>query len=487
MGSIAVVIPCFNLGRFIDEAVQSVLRQTREAAEVVVVDDGSTDLFTRERLAVMDHPRTRIARTDQRGVSAARNEGIRLTSAEYVVTLDGDDRLTPLYLARTAERLDGDPALDFVSTGIRAFGDATYVWTPPAPSLEAILVRGAPHPASMFRRRVWSAAGGFDESRELQGCEDFAFWLSAMARGCRGDVINEPLLEYRVRVDSLHQGLVSSGRQAGAMGAVFRKHQEAIEDLDPRLLVEKDRFIEEQRAHQLALVRRKAELAAELEALERSISLTVKALTRLGSWGEIDGVARFTEDSPPREGVPIDSAFVEAFLRDHLEDVTGRVLLVGDDLPEFVALLGRCSGQGSAVPSCRRVSPEQLSRLPDASADCIVTTRLIRCAELPRDAIAELTRVLTPGGVLLCTMPAVRLCEDGPSDREDLWRFTEAAVRRLFAEILPPTAFNVTVHGNVFVCAALLAGVPMDRLTPGERDRVDPMFPLIYCVRAVKP
>ena len=60
MADIAVVIPCFNSGRFLEDALGSVLRQSRRAAEVVVVDDGSTDIYTRQLLTSLEYPETRM-------------------------------------------------------------------------------------------------------------------------------------------------------------------------------------------------------------------------------------------------------------------------------------------------------------------------------------------------------------------------------------------------------------------------------------------
>jgi len=241
MADIAVVIPCFNSGRFLEDALGSVLRQSRRAAEVVVVDDGSTNIYTRQLLTSLEYPETRIVRTSNRGLSAARNHGIRLTTADYLVTLDADDRLHPEYLAKTAARLDANPALGFVSTAIRAFGEASWVWTPPACTVVNGLVRGAAHPASMVRRQVWQAVGGFDESPAfLKGGGDLDFWLSAMELGVHGEVIVEPLLEYRVRATSMRQDSLASGGQLRLTEAPFRKHRASIAAIGPHLLVEKD-------------------------------------------------------------------------------------------------------------------------------------------------------------------------------------------------------------------------------------------------------
>lgn len=488
MSRIAVVIPCFNLGRFVEEALASVLRQTLPAAEVVIVDDGSTDVYTRERLDALNRAGTRVVSTPNRGVGAARNHGIRLTSAEYLVVLDADDRLLPEYLARTAARLDAEPDLGFVTTAIQAFGDAGYTWTPPAPAIANALVRGSAHPASLFRRQVWSAIGGFDESSQLQGCEDLDFWLCAMERGVRGGVIDEPLLEYRVRADSLHQRLVASGGQRHVMDGIFRKHRDTIEAIGPDLLIEKDRFLEEQRTHHASLLQRRTTLAEELHRVDADVARAREALARRGSWGEIDGVSPFHPLGSGEAGRAIDRFYARSFLRRHTADRRGEVLVVqdghvGEDLADHPGG-SLAPAVGTAPGGVRLVD---LPGLNEASADCIVAGDALASVWDVACTLAELARVLRPGGVLLCVLPAARALTGSPGDTREYWRFTEAAARYLLAQVFPPEAFTVEGYGNVMVCAAALAGRGLDGLTPEQRDTVDPMFPLLYGVRAVKP
>src|SRR5213078_1883090 len=86
-GSITAVITCHNLGRTLLEALASVERQTRPAAEIVVVDDGSSDLYTRQVVAQVKREGTRVLQAGGRGASAARNLGAQLTTAPYLVCL----------------------------------------------------------------------------------------------------------------------------------------------------------------------------------------------------------------------------------------------------------------------------------------------------------------------------------------------------------------------------------------------------------------
>jgi glycosyltransferase involved in cell wall biosynthesis len=98
MPKISVIIPCFNQGPYLDEAVDSVLAQTFQDFEILVVDDGSTDAETIKILRDFARPKTRIIRTENQGLSAARNNGIREAMGEYILPLDADDKIGPGYL-----------------------------------------------------------------------------------------------------------------------------------------------------------------------------------------------------------------------------------------------------------------------------------------------------------------------------------------------------------------------------------------------------
>jgi len=88
---VSVIIPCFNHGKFIDDAVNSVLNQTCQDFEIIIINDGSTDDFTVSKLMYFDKPKTRVIHTANRGLAAARNEGIKASSGRYLQFLDADD------------------------------------------------------------------------------------------------------------------------------------------------------------------------------------------------------------------------------------------------------------------------------------------------------------------------------------------------------------------------------------------------------------
>ena len=106
---ISVLLPCFNHGAFVDEALESVFAQTFQDFEVIVVDDGSTDPATVEKLSSLTDPRARVLRTANQGLPAARNHAARHASGAVFCALDADDRLAPTWFEKALRVLDEQP------------------------------------------------------------------------------------------------------------------------------------------------------------------------------------------------------------------------------------------------------------------------------------------------------------------------------------------------------------------------------------------
>src|SRR6185436_2755865 len=120
---ISVLMPCYNHGEYIDEALASVAAQTCQDFEIVVVDDGSTEPATVAKLARLEAPRMRVLRTANQGLPAARNHAARHAAGEVFCALDADDRLAPAWFERALAVLDARPDVAFVSHWLETFGD----------------------------------------------------------------------------------------------------------------------------------------------------------------------------------------------------------------------------------------------------------------------------------------------------------------------------------------------------------------------------
>ncbi len=196
---VSVIIPTYNRGWILEEAVDSVLAQTYTDFELIVVDDGSTD----DTRALLQPYGQRIAyvHQDNQGVSAARNTGLRLARGELIALLDSDDLWKPAKLARQVAFFDAHPDAQICQTEEvwirrgRRVNPKNRHRKPSGwifePSLALCLVSPS---AVMLRRGLMDAMGGFDVS--LPACEDYDLWLRISLR-CPIHLIEDALVVKR--------------------------------------------------------------------------------------------------------------------------------------------------------------------------------------------------------------------------------------------------------------------------------------------------
>jgi glycosyltransferase involved in cell wall biosynthesis len=205
MPSISVIIPCYDHGRFLHEAIESVRAQSVPAAEVIVVDDGSTD-DTRE--AALSYESVRYIHQERRGPAAARNRGIRASTGEYLVFLDADDRLLPNHFAACLRTFQADAELRLVWGDFRWFGEDgtwhTHQCAPKPDHYGAMLRFGimGPPASLMVKRTIFPKLGGF--RTDYRACEDLEMWLR-IARLYPVRCHHEVIAEYRRHPAQIHQ------------------------------------------------------------------------------------------------------------------------------------------------------------------------------------------------------------------------------------------------------------------------------------------
>lgn len=221
---ISVLMPCFNHGAFIQEALQSVLDQTFADTEIIVVDDGSTDPATIRTLRDLQTPRTTLLRTEHQGLPAARNFAARHATGVFFCALDADDRLAPTWFERAVATLDAQPDLAFVSHWLETFGDEAWTWTPASCELSALLARNTVNGAAVVRREVFETVGGYDESMR-EGCEDWDFWLRLVEHDFRGAIIPEVLFHYRRNSRSMSRGMTAGAGYQRPLATLVAKHE----------------------------------------------------------------------------------------------------------------------------------------------------------------------------------------------------------------------------------------------------------------------
>ncbi|HEX9986049.1 MAG TPA: glycosyltransferase [Thermoanaerobaculia bacterium] len=222
---LSVVIPCHNDGDYLLEAVASV-EQHAPGAELIIVDDGSTQPRTHQVLTALREAGHRVLEQPHSGISAARNRGVAAAAGDYFLPLDADNRLLPGFAAEAVALLDGDPAAGVVYGDRREFGMRSGDVTVPELDLPRMLWSNYIDACAVVRRAVWSGVGGYDVA--FQDWEDWDFWLGAAARGWRFLRIPRPAFEYRIRPDSMHQRFLRRTDYPATLRRIYDKHRELV-------------------------------------------------------------------------------------------------------------------------------------------------------------------------------------------------------------------------------------------------------------------
>ena len=232
--AISVIIPVYQAERFVIDAIEAVLAQTRPAAELILVDDGSTD---RSR-AVIDEflsscdpqPIVRVIGQQNSGPSAARNAGLRASTQPVLAFHDADDRALPTWLEVLAGLLDAHPdTACAIGTQVTELEADTPIPSWLADERQAALIDGAPpqryaQMCPVMRRTAIELAGPYDET--LRPGEDTDLLLRFIDAGLRVEYLDDVVLRRRVHAASLTQDADAFRRaQFGVLARRIRRKQ----------------------------------------------------------------------------------------------------------------------------------------------------------------------------------------------------------------------------------------------------------------------
>lgn len=227
--NVSAIIPAYNQGGFVEEAVRSVLAQDVPPSEVIVIDDGSTD-DTATRLDAY-RGRVRVVSQENQGVSAARNRGVALSSGALVAFLDADDAWLPGKLRAQRALFESDPGMGLVHCGVeeidgrgRRLGvrlDGQEGWVADRMLFFGTGVILGGGSAAVIRRDLLRQAGGFDERLSTSADWDLH---QRVARLARVGFVPEPLVRYRRHGGNMHRNVAAMEHDMLlAFGKVFSR------------------------------------------------------------------------------------------------------------------------------------------------------------------------------------------------------------------------------------------------------------------------
>lgn len=197
---VSIIMPCYNDGKYIKEAIMSVKEQTYQNIELIIIDDGSDDEETQKILNNLADEVT-LLKTNHLKPAGARNYGIQKAKGKYILPLDSDDKIAPSYVEKAIKILEGNDNIGVVYCQADLFGEKHGRWDLPDYSFDKMLLDNVVFVTALFYKEDWQKVGGFN-TQMLAGMEDYDFWLAIMALGREIYQIPEVLFHYRIKPQS---------------------------------------------------------------------------------------------------------------------------------------------------------------------------------------------------------------------------------------------------------------------------------------------
>ena len=219
---VSVVIPCYNQGQYINEAVDSVLAQSYQNFEIVIVNDGSTDELSIEILKNYKNIKTTVLHTTNKGLPSARNYAIEMSNGKYILPLDADDKIGSTYIEKAVNLLESDNNIGIVYCKADLFGDQTGIWHLPEYRFPDILLDNVIFCSGFFRKGDWEEVGGYNHEM-IYGWEDYDFWLSIIELGRDVNRISEVLFYYHRKSGSMVE-LMKEHHHVYSYTKMFKRH-----------------------------------------------------------------------------------------------------------------------------------------------------------------------------------------------------------------------------------------------------------------------
>jgi glycosyltransferase involved in cell wall biosynthesis len=265
MPEVSIIIPCYNHGRYIDDAINSVLKQTYTDYEIIIVNDGSNDPETISKLKSLENSGYNAITTGNQGLAAARNCGIKASTGTYILPLDSDDKIGPGYLEAAIPVLKTRPEVKAV------FAEAEYFGDKEGPmelyfnrrdlhefSVDHILMSNFVYCTTLYRRADYDGTSGYNPNMKY-GWEDWDFLLSMLTDG--GIIYKLPDVHfyYRIRSNSMVRS-IDPEKKRYLSHQLYNNHIELYRNLfeDP-----------------LSLYREKIELDRQIALIKNSHSFKV--------------------------------------------------------------------------------------------------------------------------------------------------------------------------------------------------------------------
>ena len=206
---ITIVIPCFNQGHFLKDALDSISQCNADLYDVIIVNDGSTDTNTIKILNDLVDKGYHVVFQQNKGLGIARNTGIELAQTKYILPLDADNKITPQFLIKALDIFNINHTVAVVYGNAKLFGDKSGISIPGAFNLQKLMLGNYIDACAVIKKSVLVEVGMYD-SMKIMGYEDWDLWLRIAFAGHTFFYLNEVVFEYRVTSNSMMKSVNES-------------------------------------------------------------------------------------------------------------------------------------------------------------------------------------------------------------------------------------------------------------------------------------
>ena len=222
MDKISIIIPCYNDAEYIETAIDSAIKQSWSNKEIIVIDDGS-NTQTKAVLKKLEHKIDILVSQENKGVSAARNNGINEASGNYILTLDSDDYFEPRFCEKAMQVFKNKPGVKVVTCYAKWFKSAANfsLYKPEGGELENYLISNSALGNCLMKKTDIQNCGGYDEDLK-DGYEDWELFIRIHKNGGFTHVIPEVLFSYRIRKDS--RSVMAETKKYELLKYIYLKH-----------------------------------------------------------------------------------------------------------------------------------------------------------------------------------------------------------------------------------------------------------------------
>ncbi len=229
---VSIIMPSYNQGQYLAEALDSVLAQTYTNWECIIVDDGSHD-NTKEVANSYSAKDSRIQYIYQEnnGVSAARNNGVAHSKGDFILPLDGDDKLHPQFIELSLKEIVKDRNIRVVYSDVQYFGIRNDIYKLPDFSIEKLMGQNILCITALFRREDFDKTGGFNDNMR-EGFEDWDFWMSMFKDG-EGTAYKIPQVLFFYRIKPVSRNNTAAKKNIDYGRIVWENHREMFSKVYP--------------------------------------------------------------------------------------------------------------------------------------------------------------------------------------------------------------------------------------------------------------